>query len=79
MSRLRRPFLYDRYIFVTVKLLPSRARPETPDYEHLASSLARMRRKHGFAITAWVFSAGSPARYYLSPVSPSPFRQCLKP
>jgi hypothetical protein len=23
MSRLRRPFLYDRFIFVTVKLLPS--------------------------------------------------------
>jgi putative transposase len=55
MSRLRRPFLYDRYIFVTVKLLPSRAKLETPDYERLASSLARMRRKHGFAITAWVF------------------------
>ena len=29
MSRLRRPFLYDRYIFVTVKLLPSRAKLET--------------------------------------------------
>ena len=55
MSRLRRPFLYDRYIFVTVKLLPSRADLEDPDYERLASSLARMRRKHGFAITAWVF------------------------
>jgi len=24
MSGLRRPFLYDRYIFVTVRLLPSR-------------------------------------------------------
>jgi REP element-mobilizing transposase RayT len=55
MSRLRRPFLYDRYIFVTVKLTPSRAKLETPDYERLASSFARMRRKHGFAITAWVF------------------------
>jgi REP element-mobilizing transposase RayT len=55
MSRLRRPFLYGRYIFVTVKLLRSRAEPQTPDYERLATSLARMRRKHGFAITAWVF------------------------
>ena len=55
MSRLRRPFLYDRYIFVTVKLLPSRAKLQTPDYEHLASSLAGMRRKHDFALTAWVF------------------------
>ena len=55
MSRLRRPFLYDRYIFVTVRLLPSRADLETGDYERLAISLARMRQKHGFAITAWVF------------------------
>jgi len=55
MSRLRRPFLYDRYIFVTVKLLRSRAELETPDYKRLATSLARMRQKHGFAITAWVF------------------------
>ena len=55
MSRLRRPFLYDRYIFVTVKLLPCRGKLEARDYERLATSLARMRRKHGFAITAWVF------------------------
>jgi len=55
MSRLRRPFLYDRYIFVTVKLLPSRAKLETPDYERLGASLARMRQKHSFALTAWVF------------------------
>jgi hypothetical protein len=49
MSRLRRPFLYDRYIFVTVKLLPSRAKLGTPDYERLGASLARMRQKHSFA------------------------------
>jgi REP element-mobilizing transposase RayT len=55
MSRLRRPFLCDRYVFLTVKLLPSGAKLETGDYERLAVSLARMRRKHGFAITAWVF------------------------
>jgi hypothetical protein len=28
MSRLRRPFLYDRYIFVTAKLLMTRMRQE---------------------------------------------------
>ena len=55
MSRLRRPFLYDRHIFVTVKLLPSRAELKTAHYERLAISLARMRRRHGFALTAWVF------------------------
>ena len=57
-SRLHRPFLYDRHIFVTVKLLPSRAELKTGDYERLAISLARMRRQHGFAITAWVFLPG---------------------
>jgi len=38
-----------------VKLLPSRAKLETPDYERLVTSLARLQRKHGFAIPAWVF------------------------
>ena len=61
MSRLRRPFLYDRYILVTVKLLPSRAWLGTPDYKPVAASLARMRRKHRFAVTAWVFLPGRAA------------------
>ena len=55
MSRLRRPFLYDRYMFVTVKLLPSRVKLEERDYSLLAVALARMREKRGFALTAWVF------------------------
>src|SRR5579863_6570705 len=55
MSRLRRPFLYDSYIFVTVKLLPSRSKLEERDYSRLAVALTRMRQKRGFAITAWVF------------------------
>jgi REP element-mobilizing transposase RayT len=55
MSRLRRPFLYDRYIFVTVNLLGSRAELQERDYARLALSLARMRQKHGFLLTAWVF------------------------
>ena len=55
MSRLRRPFLYDRYIFVTVDLLTSRRRLQDGDFGRLAPALARMRRKHGFALTAWVF------------------------
>jgi putative transposase len=55
MSRLRRPFLYDRYIFVTVNLLESRADLQERDYARLALSLARMRQKHGFLLTAWVF------------------------
>ena len=55
MSRLRRPFLFDRCIFVTVKLLPCRTRLEGGDFERLASSFTRMRKKHGFLLTAWVF------------------------
>ena len=55
MSRLRRPFLYDRFIFVTVKLLPCRTKLEESDFERLANSLSRMRKKHGFLLTAWVF------------------------
>jgi len=55
MSRLRRPFLYDRYLFVTVDLLRSRSNLEERDYKGLAIALARMREKHRFALTAWVF------------------------
>jgi REP element-mobilizing transposase RayT len=52
---LRRPFLYDRFIFVTVKLLPSRGKLDERDCSRLANALARMRQKRGFALTAWVF------------------------
>jgi REP element-mobilizing transposase RayT len=55
MSKLRRPFLYHRYIFVTVDLLRSRNWLEERDYKGLATALARMRAKHRFALAAWVF------------------------
>ena len=55
MSRLRRPFLSDRFLFVTVKLLPRRTRLDEGDFARLANSLSRMRQKHGFLLTAWVF------------------------
>ena len=55
MSRLRRPFLYERFLFVTVKLLPWRTRLDEEDFARLANSLSRMRQKHGFLLTAWVF------------------------
>ena len=55
MSRLRRPFLYDRYIFVTVDLLKARGKLRDTDFERLAHALTRMRRQHGFVLTAWVF------------------------
>ncbi len=55
MSRLRRPFLHDRYVFVTVDLLRSRAKLEECDFRRLAIALARMRQKQRFVLTAWVF------------------------
>jgi len=55
MSRLRRLVLSDRYFFVTCNLRRSRSALGERDFERLASSLARMREKHGFALTAWVF------------------------
>jgi putative transposase len=55
MSRLRRPYLYDRYIFVTVNLLKVRRNLEEGDFRCLARSIERMRASHGFALTAWVF------------------------
>jgi REP element-mobilizing transposase RayT len=55
MSKLRRPFLFDRYFFVTVRLLPRRIILQEDDFRLLARSLAKMRRKHGFTLTAWVF------------------------
>ena len=55
VSRLRRPFLYDRFLLVTVKLLPCRLKLDEGDYARLANSLTRMRQKHGFLLTAWVF------------------------
>jgi putative transposase len=54
MSRLRRPFLCDRFFFVTVKLLPCRAKLQAKDFARIAVSLSRMRQKHGFSLTAWV-------------------------
>jgi putative transposase len=54
MSRLRRLALSDRYFFITCKLLRSRRALDEQDFGRLARSLARMRRKHGFALTAWV-------------------------
>ncbi len=55
MSRLRRPFLSDRYIFVTVNLLKVRGPLGEGDFERLAVAVRRMRSKQHFLLTAWVF------------------------
>ena len=55
MSRLRRPFLSDRYFFVTVRLLKGRARLQDADFQLMAVALNRTRRQHPFYLTAWAF------------------------
>ena len=40
---------------MTVKLLPRRINLQDEDFRRLARSIAKMRRKHKFAVTAWVF------------------------
>ncbi len=55
MSRLRRPFLSDRYFFVTVRLLKQRTRLHEADFHLMALALNRVRRQHPFYMTAWVF------------------------
>ena len=48
MSRLRRPFLSDRYFFITVRLLKGRRRLPDADFRLLALALNRSRRQHPF-------------------------------
>jgi REP element-mobilizing transposase RayT len=55
MSRPWRPFLSDRYIFVTVKVRKPRRHLGEGDFKRLASAMSRMRPKHRFLLTAGVF------------------------
>ena len=48
VSRLRRPFLSDRYFFVSVRLLKQRARLQDTDFRLMALALNRARRQHPF-------------------------------
>ena len=55
MSKLRRPFLSDRYFFITVRLLPRRTKLMEADFRLLARAFNRARALHRFYLTAWVF------------------------
>ena len=55
MSRLRRPFLSDRFFFLTVRLLPRRRNLADDDYACLARCLDVVRSRQRFLVTAWVF------------------------
>jgi REP element-mobilizing transposase RayT len=55
MSRLRRPFLSDRFFFLTVKLLPKRRDLAQADFACLARCLGAVRCRQRVFLTAWVF------------------------
>ena len=55
MSRLRRPFLSDRFFFLTVRLLKGRTEMLHGDFQLLAQALREARQRQGFRLTAWVF------------------------
>jgi putative transposase len=55
VSRLRRPYLSDRFFFITVRLLERRRKLDDADFERMALSICRARAEHSFFLTAWVF------------------------
>jgi REP-associated tyrosine transposase len=54
LSKLRRPFLSERYFFITVRVLKRRAKLIETD-TLLARAFNRTRALHDFYLTAWVF------------------------
>jgi len=50
-----RPFLSDRFFFVTVRLLKGRHELDDADFKRLALAIRRARAVHPFFLTAWVF------------------------
>jgi REP element-mobilizing transposase RayT len=55
VSRLRRPFLSNRYAFITVRLLKRRNELGEADFRCLALACRRARVLHPFFLTAWVY------------------------
>jgi putative transposase len=55
VSRLRRLVLSDRYFFLTVRLLKTRAEMVDGDFQLLTQALREARQRQGFRLTAWVF------------------------
>jgi putative transposase len=55
VSKLRRPFLSNRYFFITVRLLQRRSELREADFRCLALACRRGRVLHPFFLTAWVF------------------------
>ncbi len=52
-----RPYLSDRFFFVTVRLLRRRRELNDADFRHLVLGIRRARAVHPFLMSAWVFLA----------------------
>jgi REP element-mobilizing transposase RayT len=55
VSKLRCPFLSDRYFLIVVRLLQRREKFTEPDFALLARAFNRARALQPFYLTAWVF------------------------
>jgi REP element-mobilizing transposase RayT len=55
VSKLRRPFLSDRYSLIVVRLLRRREKSTKPDFALLARAFNRARALRPFHLTAWIF------------------------
>ena len=73
MSRLRRPFLSDRYFFITVRLLKGRGRLRDADFRQLALALNRARRQHPFYVNGLGFPSRPLARHLRARLSADHF------
>jgi hypothetical protein len=51
VSKLRRPFLSDRYSFIAVRLLGRREKFTAPDFALLARAFNRARARHPFCLS----------------------------
>ena len=67
MPRLRRLVLFDRFLFITRRLLPHRRMVEESEFGCLAGVMRERREKDHLLLRAWVFmpdlaAAGFPAQ-----------------
>ena len=80
VSKLRRPFLSDRYFFITVRLLKRRDKLTEPDFALLARAFNRARALHPFYLTAWVFlpDPSADGHCICAPVHPTTISLAMK-
>ena len=80
VSKLRRPFLSDRYFFISVRLLKRREKLTEPDFALLARAFNRARALHPFYLTAWVFlpDPSADGHCICAPVHPATISLAMK-